>query len=56
MPRFLVFFLYFTAIFLQAGAYGLTFMLPRLFDSFGANEKVVGAMLMVTTISTLVTV
>jgi len=56
MPRFLVFLLYFTAIFLQAGAYGLTFMLPRLFDSFGANEKVVGAMLMVTTISTLVTV
>ncbi len=56
MSRFLVFFLYFTAIFLQAGAYGLTFMIPRLFDSFGANEKVVGAMLMVTTISTLVTV
>lgn len=56
MPRFLVFFLYFAAIFLQAGAYGLTFMLPRLFESFGANEKVVGAMLIVTTISTLVTV
>ena len=56
MPRFLVFFLYFTAIFLQAGAYGLTFMLPRLFENFGANEKVVGAMLVVTTISTLVTV
>lgn len=56
MPRFFVFLLYFTAIFLQAGAYGLTFMLPRLFESFGANEKVVGAMLMVTTFSTLVTV
>lgn len=56
MPRFFVFLLYFTAVFLQAGAYGLTFMLPRLFESFGANEKVVGAMLMVTTLSTLVTV
>ena len=52
----MVFFLYFVAIFLQAGAYGLTFMLPRLFDSFGANEKVVGWMLLVTTISTIVTV
>lgn len=56
MPRLFVFFLYFAAIFLQAGAYGLTFMLPRLLASFGANEKVVGAMLMVTTIATLVTV
>ena len=56
MPRVVVFSLYFLAIFLQAGAYGLTFLLPRLFDSFGANEKVVGAMLMVTAISTLVTV
>lgn len=41
---------------MQAGAYGLTFMLPRLFDSFGASEKVVGAMLFATAISTLVTV
>jgi len=56
MSRNFVFFLYFSAIFLQAGAYGLTFMLPRLFDSFGANEKVVGTMLLVTTVSTLVTV
>lgn len=56
MSRNLVFFLYFSAIFLQAGAYGLTFMLPRLFDSFGANEKVVGTMLLLTTISTLATV
>ena len=31
--------LFFTAIFLQSGAYGLTFMLPRLFDSFGASEQ-----------------
>ena len=56
MSRFFVFFFYFAAIFLQAGAYGLTFMLPRLFDSFGANEKVVGSMLAVTTVSTLITV
>jgi MFS family permease len=56
MSRVMVFALYFSAIFLQAGAYGLTFMLPRLFDSFGANEKVVGAMLSLTAISTIVTV
>jgi MFS family permease len=56
MSRALVFFLYFAAIFLQAGAYGLTFMLPRLFDSFGANEKVVGWMLLVTAVSTITTV
>lgn len=35
---------------MQAGAYGPTFMMPRLFDSFGASEKVVGTMLMVTTV------
>lgn len=51
-----MFALYFTAVFLQAGAYGLTFMLPRLFDSFGASEKTVGQMLFVTTIATLITV
>lgn len=56
MSRNFVLFVYFAAIFLQAGAYGLTFMLPRLFDSFGANEKIVGTMLLVTTVSTLVTV
>ncbi|MGR3616166.1 MAG: MFS transporter [Paracoccaceae bacterium] len=44
---------YFTAIFLQSGAYGLTFMLPRLFDSFGADEKVVGGMLFLTAVTTL---
>lgn len=31
-------------------------MLPRLFGSFGASEKVVGAMLFVTTVSTLISV
>jgi MFS family permease len=48
--------MYFLAIFLQAGAYGLTFMLPRLFAEFGASEKVVGAMLFITAVSTIVTV
>jgi MFS family permease len=56
MSRSLTFILYFVAIFLQAGAYGLTFMLPRLFDSFGASEKVVGAMLLITALSTVITV
>lgn len=56
MSRSLTFILFFTAIFLQAGAYGLTFMLPRLFDSFGAGEKTVGAMLALTTVVTLITV
>lgn len=56
MSRSLTLSLYFAAIFLQAGAYGLTFMLPRLFASFGASEKVVGAMLFATTISTIITV
>lgn len=56
MTRTSIFFLYFAAIFLQAGAYGLTFMLPRLFESFGANEKVVGVMLLLTTLSTIVSV
>ncbi|MFC3119777.1 MFS transporter [Jhaorihella thermophila] len=49
--------LFYVATFLQAGAYGLTFLLPRLFETFGANEKkVVGAMLFITTIATLVSV
>jgi len=56
MSRPLTFAMYFLAIFLQAGAYGLTFMLPRLFAEFGASEKVVGAMLFVTAIATIVTV
>ena len=56
MPRSIVFTLFFLATFLQAGAYGLTFMLPRLFAGFGADEKVVGIMLFVTTIVTLISV
>lgn len=56
MSRALTFILFFAATFLQAGAYGLTFMLPRLFESIGAGEKVVGAMLAVTAVTTVVTV
>lgn len=56
MSRMKMFTFFYIASFLQAGAYGLTFMLPRLFENFGANEKTVGIMLFVTTISTLFTV
>lgn len=56
MSRPILFTLFYLAVFLQAGAYGLTFMLPRLFDAFSANEKVVGVMLFITTISTLIAV
>ena len=54
--RVTLFSLFYLAVFLQAGAYGLTFLLPRLFDTFGANEKIVGIMLFITTLSTLITV
>ena len=56
MSRFLMFTLFLIAVMLQGGAYGLTFMLPRLFDGFGADEKTVGAMLMITTVATLLSV
>jgi MFS family permease len=56
MPRALVFTLFFAGIFLQAGTYGLTFMLPKLFAGFGANEKDVGSMLVITTIATILAV
>ena len=56
MPRAATFGLFYLAVFLQAGAYGLTFMLPRLFATFDANEKIVGAMLLITTLATLVSV
>jgi MFS family permease len=49
-------FVYFVATFLQAGTYGLTFLLPPLFEAFGADEKDVGTVLIFTTVSTLVTV
>lgn len=56
MTRFFVFAIFLLAVFLQAGAYGLTFMLPRLFEGFGGNEKDVGMMLLIATISTLLAV
>ena len=56
MSRRITFAVFFLAVFFQAGAYGLTFMLPRLFDVFGASEKTVGVMLFITAISTLITV
>ncbi len=56
LSRTTTFALFFMAVFFQAGAYGLTFMLPRLFDAFGASEKTVGAMLFITAAVTLVTV
>ena len=54
--RLVVLALYFLGIFLQAGTYGLTFMLPKLFADFGADEKDVGRMLAVTAVTTLVSV
>jgi len=56
MSRRIVLALFFLAVFLQSGTYGLTFLLPELFVEFGANEKDVGAMLLVTTLVTLTTV
>ncbi|WP_122073454.1 MFS transporter [Pseudophaeobacter sp. EL27] len=56
MPRSTLLALFYLASFLQAGAYGLTFLLPRLFAEFGSDEKTVGAMLAITALSTLVTV
>lgn len=56
MSRYFVFALFFIAVFLQAGAYGLTFMLPKLFDVFAANEKVVGFMLLITAVTTIISV
>lgn len=53
MSRIATLSLFFFATFLQSGAYGLTFLLPDLFQDFGANEKVVGQMLGITAIVTL---
>lgn len=54
--RKLVLAIYFIAIFLQSATYGLTFLLPKLFAEFGANEKNVGFMLALTAVSTLISV
>ena len=51
-----LFLIFFLAVFLQSGTYGLTFLLPELFAEFGANEKNVGQTLLVTAVVTLVTV
>ena len=56
MSRTVTFVVFLLAVFLQAGAYGLTFLLPRLFERFGADEKAVGITLTVATVSTLITV
>ena len=50
------FIFFFLAVFLQAGAYGLTFLLPRLFERFGADEKAVGVTLIIAARSTLIAV
>jgi hypothetical protein len=42
MKRPLVLALFFLAVFLQSGTYGLTFLLPKLFAGYGGNEKDVG--------------
>lgn len=52
----LLFGLFYLATFLQAGTYGLTFLLPKLFDNLGGNEKHVGLMLVITTVTTLISV
>ena len=56
MPRQTLLSLYFFGIFLQAGAYGLTFLLPALFANFGGNEADVGFVLALTAITTLAVV
>lgn len=56
MQRNSFFLFYFTAIFLQSGTYGLTFLLPPLFAGVGADEKDVGTVLAVTMITTLISV
>ena len=56
MTRRTVFLIFLTAVFLQASAYGLTFLLPDLFAEFGANEKDVGVALSLTAVATILTV
>jgi MFS family permease len=56
MARPILFTLFFLATFLQAGAYGLTFVLPPLFAGFKGSEADVGNTLALTAVSTLVIV
>lgn len=53
MKRPLLIALFFSATFLQAGPYELTFVLPPLFAGFNGNEADVGNTLALTAISTL---
>jgi MFS family permease len=48
--------IFFLATFLQAGTYGLTFLLPPLFQGFGGRESDVGNVLGLTAFITIVTV
>lgn len=56
MSRHFLFLLFFLSVFLQSTSYGLTFLLPDLFSVFGANEKDVGRMLLVTALVTVVAI
>ena len=53
MSKKIVLTLIFIATFLQSGAYGLTFLFPPLFETFGADEKDVGSVLLAAAISTI---
>ncbi len=56
MSRRTLFIAYYLAIFIQAGTYGLTFLLPPLFLSIGGNETDVGTVLGITAITTILTI
>jgi MFS family permease len=53
MSRIATLTIFFLAVFLQAGAYGLTFLLPDLFATFNADERAVGQMLGITALATV---
>jgi len=53
MSRNITLTVFFIAVFLQAGAYGLTFLLPDLFATFEADERAVGQMLGITALATI---
>lgn len=56
MKRNTIFFFFLVACFLQAGTYGLVFLLPPLFAKFGGSPADVGNILTATTIATLVAI
>jgi len=56
MSRSMALALFFGAVFLQSGTYGLTFLLPELFAAFGGDERDVGAMLALTALVTVLSV